>query len=80
MNDAEFGCGAPDLTKKGLMFKTPPNDEWLEKAIALENEFEISAGANFQVGTATADIKAREQGRIAADHCHDSGCPNCFGQ
>jgi transcriptional regulator with XRE-family HTH domain len=36
------------------MFKTPPNDGWLEKAIALENEFEISAGANFQVGAATA--------------------------
>jgi transcriptional regulator with XRE-family HTH domain len=30
------------------MFKTPPTDGWLERAIALENEFEISAGAEFQ--------------------------------
>lgn len=27
-----------------------------------------------------ADVQAREQGRIAAEHCHDSACPDCFGQ
>lgn len=28
-------------------FKTPPNAEWLEKAVASDNEFEISAGTDF---------------------------------
>jgi len=33
------------------MFKTPPSDRWLQEAVGLEQEFEISAGSEFQVGT-----------------------------
>lgn len=27
----------------------------------------------------SADVLARDDGRLAAEHCHDEGCEECFG-